>query len=244
MRPRIPRVVAGGLAAAALTAAIGGAAFAQVSAPTATPRATVEQRAQEFLNALANKLGKSPADVQAAFKAVEKDRVAQAVKDGKLTQAQADQINARIDAGTGIGPFGRVGGRGFEGGHHKGGPGRPGPGVVGMDATALATFLGFQQPADLKAALQSKSLAAVAQEKGKGRDELKAFLTQQEKTRLDAAVKASRLTQAQADQRLADLSSHLDQMIDRTGPPAGPRGPWQGGKGPGLQGQPSPTARQ
>ena len=33
MRPRIPKVVAGGLAAAVLTAAIGGAAFAQVSSP-------------------------------------------------------------------------------------------------------------------------------------------------------------------------------------------------------------------
>src|SRR2546426_11711037 len=106
MRPRIPKVVAGGLAAAALMAAIGGAAFAQVSSPTATPRATVQQRAQDFLNALASKLGKRPDEGQAAFKAVEKDRVAQAVKDGKLTQGQADQINARIDQSTGIGPFG------------------------------------------------------------------------------------------------------------------------------------------
>jgi hypothetical protein len=248
MRPRVSKVVAGGLAAAVLTAAIGGAAFAQVSSPTATPRATAEQKAQELLNALAGKLGKSPADVQAAFKAVEKDRVAQAVKDGKLTQAQADQINARIDAGSGIGPFGGFGRPGFAGGHHKGPPG--GPGAVGMDASALATFLGFQQPADLRAALQSRSLAMVAQDKGKSRDELKAFLTQQEKTRLDAAVKANRLTQAQADQRLADLSGRLDQLIDRTGPPpgrrgpGGPRGPWQGSPRPGLQGQASPTARQ
>ncbi|HEY3111513.1 MAG TPA: hypothetical protein VGL23_22340 [Chloroflexota bacterium] len=242
MRPRIPKVVAGGLAAAALTAAIGGAAFAQVSSPTATSRPNVEQRAQDFLNAFATKLGKSPAEVQAAFKAVEKDRVAQAVKDGKLTQAQADQINARIDQSTGIGPFGGFGRPGFERGeHHKGGPGGP-----GVDAAALATFLGFQQPADLRTALQAnKSLAQIAQEHGKSRDDLKAFLTQQEKTRLDQAVKNSRLTQAQADQRLAHFNSRLDQMIDRTGPPGGPRGP-RGPRslGQGPQGQASPTARQ
>src|SRR5262245_16543424 len=114
MRPRIPRILVGGLAAAALTAAVGGAAMAQVTtgtptgagAPPGTGAPAAQQRGQEFLNALADKLGKSPADVLAAFKAVEKDRVAQAVKDGKLTQAQATQIDARIDSQTGIGGFG------------------------------------------------------------------------------------------------------------------------------------------
>jgi hypothetical protein len=245
MRPRIPKVVAGGLAAAVLTAAIGGAAFAQVSSPTATPPAAVQQKAQDFLNALAGKLNKTPTEVQAAFKAVEKDRIAQAVKDGRLTQAQADEMNRRIDASTGIGPFG---GRGFGGGHEKGGKGQAGPGRggVGVDATALASFFGYATPAELRTALQGKSMAALAVEKGKTRDQLKAFLTQQEQTRLNQAVTDGRITRTQADQRLADLATRLDQMIDRVGPTGGPggaRGP-RGPRGQGPQGQASPTARQ
>src|SRR5438105_2816621 len=147
MRPRIPRVVAGGLAAVALTAALGGAAFAQVSSatptPVRTPPAAVQQAGTDFLNAFASKLGKAPADVLAAFKATQKDRVAADVTAGRLTQAQADQINARIDAETFL-PFG---GPGF--GPGPGGPGHPGGPFAGpVDPSALATFLGVQ-PADL-----------------------------------------------------------------------------------------------
>src|SRR5437016_4639329 len=107
MRFKMPKAVAGGLAAAMLAAAIGGAAYAQTT-PTATsgPPAAVQQRAQDFLNALASHLGKTPAEVLAAFKATEHDQVAKEVTDGKLTQQRADQINQRIDQETGIPFFG------------------------------------------------------------------------------------------------------------------------------------------
>ena len=109
-----------------------------------------------------------------------------------------------------------------------------------LDSAALK-FLGVQ-PADLMSSLQSgKTLAQIATEKGKTRDDLKAYLTSQEKTRLASAVTDGKLTQAQADQRLADLSSRLDEMIDRTGPAGGPRGMGPRGAG-GTPG--TPTARQ
>lgn len=240
---RIPRFLAGGLTAVMLTAAIGGAAYAQ-SAPTpvpGTPPAAVQQRATDFLNSLASKLGKTPAEVVAAFKAVQKEQVAQAVQEGRLTQQQADQANQRIDQATGL-PFGGKG-LGGVGGHHKGG-GIAGPGRVAIDQTALATFFGVQ-PADLRATLQGKSLAQVAQEKGKSRDELKAFLTQQAKSQVDQAVQAGRLTQQQADQRMADLAARLDQSIDRVNPAAGVRG-GRGGRGgqlPGIPGAPAAPAQ-
>ncbi|HZQ99877.1 MAG TPA: hypothetical protein VFC93_13800 [Chloroflexota bacterium] len=228
--PRIPKVLAGGVAAVVLTAAIGGAAAFAQSTPTANPTAAAQQRAQEaqaFLSDFASKLGKSPTDVLAAFKQAEKDQVASAVQAGRLTQQQADQVNQRIDQQQGI-PFG---GPGFgERGHGPGGPGF-GPG----GDQALATWLGVQ-PADLMTALRSnQSLAQIAQAHGKSRDDLKQFLVQQEKARLDQAVQAGKLTQDQENQRLSDLSSRLDQMIDRTGPPpGGPRGP-RGRGGPGAQ---------
>jgi hypothetical protein len=245
MPNRFKKFLTGGLAAVALTAAVGGAALAQTP-PTATPGGTTppdrQQRAEEFLSALASKLGKSAAEIRSAVTAVQKERVAADVTAGRLTQAQADQLNQRIDQAGGLDFFGKgPGGRG-----HHGGPGGLGLGERGgVGGAELATFLGVQ-PQEVMQALQSgKTLAQFAQEKGKTRDQLKSFLTTQEKTRLDQAVAAGRLTQAQADQRLADLSTRLDQMIDRTGPAGGPGGPGgRGRRGPGGLGTPGAPAPQ
>jgi hypothetical protein len=240
MRARFPKFLTVGLATAALTAAIGGAALAQTppsGMPSGTPPAGVQQRAEEFLNALAGKLGKTPAEVRAAVVAVQKERIAADVQAGRLTQQQADQLNQRID---------QTGGLGLFGGGPKGGPGHHGGRGMGTRGgfggpLAVAQFLGMQ-PQELGQALASgKSLAQVAQEKGKSRDELKSYLTTQQKTRLDQAVQAGRLTQQQADQRLAELSSRLDQLIDRTGPVGGGRGT-RGPGGFGPRGGPAPAA--
>lgn len=225
----------GGLTAVAIAAVVGGtAAFAQ-SSPTATPtnRPSPQQRAQDFLNDFASKLGKSPAEVVAAFKAAEKDRVAQAVKDGRLTQQQADQINQRIDQSQGL-PFG-----GFGFGHGPGGRGfGPPPGVQRGPGpfAGVATFLGIQ-PQDLQTQLRAgKTLAQIAQEHGKSRDDLKNYLTTQVKNQLAQAIQAGRITQQQSDQRLQGFTSHLDQLIDRA---------FKGGKGPRTTppAQPTPGTR-
>jgi hypothetical protein len=228
---RFPKLVTGGLVAAALTAAIGGSAFAQTTpSPSGTP-APIQQRAQEFLSSFASKLGKTPTEVSAAVVAVQKERVAADLAAGRITQAQADAMNARIDAAGATGLFGHgPGGGGKHGGGPKGGPGGEMRGGH-IGGAELATFLGVT-PQELTTALRSgKSLAAFAQEKGKSRDTLKEYLTAQERARLSAAVTAGRLTQAQADARLTQLASQLDAMIDRTGPLGGPGGRGRGGPG-------------
>ena len=252
MPNRIPRIIradalprrrflAGGVAAVALAATVTTGAFAQ-SAPTATPAANgarsqsaqVQQDQQAFLNAFASKLGVDANTLQNAFKAAEKQVVTTDLAAGRITQDQATQMNQRIDQQTGL-PIGHFGGG------PEGGPGGRGHGPGGPFGADVATFLGIQQT-DLSSALQSgQTLAQVAQAHGKTRDQLKTYLTQQEKTRLDQAVKDGRITQAQEDQRMSDLSTRLDQMIDSTGPGpsgrggrGGPGGP--GGRGPGGPG--------
>ena len=160
-----------------------------------------------YIKALATKLGIGETQLTDALKSVQLDQIAQAVKDGKLTQAQADAMTARVNSGTApMFGFGRP--------DHEGGKGE-GRGVKGMDEAALATFLSIDEPT-LETALHSgKSLAAVASEHGKSRDELKAFLSTQLTTTLNNAVTAGKMTQAQADAKLAAAKSTLDARIDK-----------------------------
>jgi hypothetical protein len=92
-----------------------------------------------------------------------------------------------------------------------GGPGAP----FGAD---VATFLGISE-SDLRTALQGgQTLAQVAQAHGKSAADLKTFLTNQLKTRLDQDVSAGRITSQQETDRLSQASSRIDQMINSTGP--------------------------
>lgn len=105
--------------------------------------------------------------------------------------------------------------RGFRGGF--GGPAMGQP---------LATFLGITVQ-DLHTAFQGgQTLAQIAQAHGKSATDLKTFLTTQEKTRLDTAVKNGKLTSAQETQILTNFSNRLDQMINQKfqAPPGGPHG--------------------
>jgi hypothetical protein len=98
-----------------------------------------------------------------------------------------------------------------------GGPGGPG-GPFGAD---VATYLGIS-PTDLRAALQNgQTLAQIAQAHGKTTADLKTFLTNQLKTRLDQDVAAGRITSQQEADRLSQSSSRIDQMINSTGPKGG-----------------------
>jgi hypothetical protein len=221
MRARLTAFLAGGLVAAALAVAAAGAAFAQTPPPAGTPPASsAQQRADALLDAFAGKLGKTSAEVRAAIVAVQKDQVAQAVQQGRLTQAQADQLNQRIDqeGGRGLGLLGR--GFGFEGrGAPKGG-GRAGVPANGIpvDMAALAQFLGLPS-SELNAALRSgKSLVQVAEEKGKSRTDLESHLTTQARNWVSQAVQQGRLTQAQGDQRLVDLDARIDRFVERVAP--------------------------
>lgn len=112
--------------------------------------------------------------------------------------------------------------------------GRCGPG--GLDAddlTAAATTLGMTE-ADLTTALQGgKTLADVAKDKGVDLQKVIDAIVAADKAEIAAAVKAGTMTQAQADNRLANLSAHVtDEVNGVAGGPGHRGGP--GGHGPGV----------
>jgi hypothetical protein len=155
---------------------------------------------------LAQIAGSKTSGLIAALVAHEKQEIADAVKAGRLTQAQADQIAPMLtqrftDLVNGVRP---AGGPGF--GHAPGGG-------HGDDLDAAATYLGTTT-SDLVTQLQAgKTLAQIAGSKTSG---LVAALVAHEKTELAAAVTAGRLTQAQADQIVPTLTQRFTDLVNGT----------------------------
>ena len=90
-------------------------------------------------------------------------------------------------------------------------------------AAAVASYLGVTK-AELKTARDNgTSLAQLATQQGKTVSGLKAAIYADAKAHLDKDVAAGKLTAAQETSMLANLQSHLDDMVNATGPP--PLGP-------------------
>jgi hypothetical protein len=160
-----------------------------------------------FLNDVAKRLNVTPAELKAALKGASDDRIDAAVAAGKITKEQADAMKART-AEDGLPFFGGGGHRG--GGFGHGGFGHGGP--ASLDAAA--EYLGLTE-AQLHTQLESgKTLAEIAKAQGKTADGLEKALTAATKTKLDAAVKAGTITQAQADDLLKRAADHLDDLVN------------------------------
>ncbi len=217
--------IAGVAAVVVLMLAMGTTVFAQTPNPPATATPSPQQSfwttqaPQTFWNTLASKLGVSVAvlqqDVRDSLKAV----VAQALKNGIISQTQADNANSRIDnSNMNRVPFGGFGGRGkFGRGFGRGGF------MMGQSVlNAAAQKLGMQ-PQDLMQELRSgTTLADVAKEKNVNANDLKAAIVSAVNAQIDQAVTNGKLTQSQAD----NLKSKVDSQIDLTKPFFMGRGGW------------------
>jgi hypothetical protein len=191
-----PRLIAG--AVAGLAVAGGGAAVA------ATHLGSPKQESQAVLNDAANQLGVTPSALSAALKKALENRVDAAVAAGRLTKAQGDEIKQRIESGD----FPLFGGPGLGFGFHHA------IGMFGGGFDAAATYLGLTED-QLRTQLESgKSLADVAKAKGKSVDGLIDAIVADAKTKLDAAVKAGRITQSQEDSILSDLKEHITDLVN------------------------------
>lgn len=216
------RGVALGLVVGLLGGAAGGAlatSGGSKATTTTTPSAAKQAVTDAFLKDVADRLGVDVSKLTAALKGAAADQVNQAVKDGKLTQAQADAIIQRINSGD-LGHMGA--GFGFGMGFGPGFGGHMGFGVGGVDMMATAaTYLGITE-AQLQTQLQAgKSLADVAKAtSGKTVAGLEDAL-------VAAATKGvnanTNLTADQKAQIVANLKTMVDAMVTRT-PGAGPMG--------------------
>jgi uncharacterized protein YidB (DUF937 family) len=160
------------------------------------------------VNDVAKRLGISSDKLKQAIQDALAARVDAAVKDGRLTKDQAQEIKRHVRSGGGIGlgplAFGRPG---F--GHR----GPPGPPLAGA-----AEFLGLT-PAELFARIQhGKSLADVAKEKGKSSEELERAMLDSAREQLDKGVKDKVLTEAQRKEMLKRLETDLPKIIERKWP--------------------------
>ena len=189
---------------------------------------------QAFLDDAAKRLNVTPAQLKAALQAAHGDRLDAAVAAGKITKEQAEAMKQRSLEG-GLPPFGGM----HHGGMHHGGFGHHGPPPL----AAAATYLGLAQ-AELRAELESgKSLAQIAKAEGKSVDGLKKALATEMNKKLDAAVKAGQVTQAQADELQARMTEHLDDLVNGVGGPGRHHdGGGHGWDGPPASGSQPPAA--
>lgn len=189
------KAIAGTVAALAVGGTGAGIAATKLgSNPSAESKAIVDDAAKQ--------LGVQPSALSGAIKKALTARVDAAVADGRLTKEQGAELKARIASDD----FPLFGPPAFGGGHfgHHGGP--------GLDAAAR--YLGLTE-AKLHTELESgKTLAEVAKAQDKSVDGLIAALKADAKQKLDAAVKAGRLTQAQETRMLADLDQRLGDFVN------------------------------
>jgi hypothetical protein len=218
------KVIAG--AAAAL--AVGGAG-AGVAATKLANSPSEESKA--IVNDAAKSLGVEPSKLSAALKKAYEDRIDAAVADGRLTKQQGAELKQRIESGD-VPLFGPPG---F--GH---GPGGPHGFMHGLDAAA--SYLGLTEDQLHNQLDSGKTLAEVAKAQSKSVDGLEAAMVKDATAKLDAAVKAGRLSSAEEQRILAELKQHIGDLVtgkapdrfpgrpgfgfrDRQGPPAAFAGP-------------------
>jgi uncharacterized protein YidB (DUF937 family) len=177
-----------------------------------TPTTTANAYCTLYEQTLAKELGVSVSTLESdninAIKAV----IDQAVKDGKITQAQATTIENKLTAdGTNV--CSHIGG--ILGGH-KGGFGHAGAafGALGQIRTAIqtavATKLGYANAAALQTALANTDIVSLAKTKGVSQATLNATISGAVKTQLDTLVKNGTITSQMETNLISMVTSALN----------------------------------
>jgi hypothetical protein len=208
------------VAASALSLVVGAGGAIAASKSSAT-------NGNSFLARVADHLGISTEKLEDATKAAAIDQVEADLKAGRITKAEADELKARIREGGGPFFFGKPhfrfdGPGGFDGPrlHH----------APFGHLSAAADYLGLSVPELLEQLTSGKSLADVAKAEDKSVDGLKKAMVADAKKRLDQAVEAGMLTEAQAKEKLDAIESKIDDIVNGKFPDRGERHfRWRGG---------------
>jgi hypothetical protein len=192
MRRHMRKIAVGGAALAATVGAGGAIAATQLNP---------KQESQAVVNDAAEQLGVEPSELRDALEDALANRVDEAVEAGRLTEEQGAELKERIKSGD-VGLLG-LGGPGFgHRVHHVG------------ELDAAASYLGMTA-ANLRAALEGgKTLAQIAEDRGKSVDGLVNALVDDAGAELAAAVKAGRLTDAQRDSMLSGLRKRIASLVN------------------------------
>jgi len=164
---------------------------------------------QELLDNAAKRLDVTPQNLRDALSAAQDDQLDEAVKNGDLTQAQADKIKAhRTKLGTVLAPGG---GGALLYGKHPGGRRLKmlhGFGLV----SDLAKALDLSEKELLAKLRDGKSVANIAKAQGKSLDSVRSAIKAAARTRSDKAVEDGALTRKQADAMLEHLDERLEHL--------------------------------
>lgn len=205
-------------------AVIGGTLVAlaagSAGAIAATTQDEAKEREQTVLDTAAEKLNVTPEQLRSALESGRAAELDQAVKDGRLTQEQADAIKQRMEQSGLV--LGGPGGRG----HH--GPGGKGGGREMMADAAKA--LGLSESELHEQLHDGKTIAEIAKTQNKDLDDVKAAVKKAAVARLDQKVEDGELTKAQRDEIVERLDDRIEHLGER---PLGRRGPGPGAGAPG-----------
>lgn len=172
------------------------------------------------------------ASVVDAIVASERERLDQAVEDGRLTRDQADEIATDLEervtdlVNGELAPFPFLGAPPLRGSW---------PGPIGLAADAIGI-----EPAELLAALaDGQTIADVARANDVEVASVVDAIVAAARERLDLAVENGWLTQDQADARAADLEERVTELVNGELPAFPGPGGWHGER-PGWPGGPFP----
>jgi polyhydroxyalkanoate synthesis regulator phasin len=205
-RRRTLTFAAGAVGITLLVAGLGAAGAigaSYVLAPSEESKAVIDDAASQ--------LGVESSELSDALKQAQKNRIDEAVEDGRLTEEQGDELKEHIDASE----YPLLGGLGLLG---RGLHGEPGFGRFGHFGTfalleTAAAYLRLSE-AELRDELRDKTLAEIAEERGKTAAGLVQQLVATQAKRIDEAVADGRITDEQATELKAELDERMEALVN------------------------------